>query len=744
MRNSFPERKDSMRKRTIIIPLFISLCFFLVTGIWAISIIQNFYYEERLDEARVLASGYAETLSVAMDAQRLLEQYLENTLNAAGLAVSNYPGSFNTDSLSEIARELNVDRIFIYDETLTLSYASDGLNLGWVPEEGHPVRQFFESSKTQYIEDIRKETGSGIPYKFGYYRDDHNVIIQIAVEAEKIYELDARFDSQHLLDQLSQLDNKIAIAYLDEQHTIISSTIQDVLGTYLDFEIYDIPSLAGSFRRIATEDGNYMALNVPMMQNDNSQGTLLLFYELDETEKLISIVSLVIISTILLVFLLEIWVLWGIYKKNQNIQFIAYHDELTGLPNHRYFNEFVSESHGSSLTCLMLNPRNFKAINILYGYSYGNEVLIHIADVLSALQLRQASLQAFRISDDRFIILMHSQSSEKQIDTLIGSLRLLATQYQDVSSLEFSIGIATTDTAGHDPSLLIKQASIALHATTDEIFIQQYNNSMEESLLRKDTIEQELKRAIRGEEGILSLAFQPIVEARDSSIHGFEALARMKSQKLGMISPMEFITLAEQRGLMVPLGDKIIDLATDFLQTIQERFDGNVNVAINVSALQMIEENFTSKLQKLAERKQINLYQVELELTESLFSQDLNLIAKRLKELRQLGIRISIDDFGTGFSSLSRLGSLEIDILKLDRLFVMALSEESEHDLVSDIISMAHHLGKKVVAEGVETTGQKRWLENAQCDLLQGYLFNKPLAPSDAILHLEQEKTHHA
>lgn len=218
----------------------------------------------------------------------------------------------------------------------------------------------------------------------------------------------------------------------------------------------------------------------------------------------------------------------------------------------------------------------------------------------------------------------------------------------------------------------------------------------------------------------------------------------MKSQKLGMISPMEFITLAEQRGLMVPLGDKIIDLATDFLQTIQERFDGNVNVAINVSALQMIEENFTSKLQKLAERKQINLYQVELELTESLFSQDLNLIAKRLKELRQLGIRISIDDFGTGFSSLSRLGSLEIDILKLDRLFVMALSEESEHDLVSDIISMAHHLGKKVVAEGVETTGQKRWLENAQCDLLQGYLFNKPLAPSDAILHLEQEKTHHA
>ncbi len=127
----------------------------------------------------------------------------------------------------------------------------------------------------------------------------------------------------------------------------------------------------------------------------------------------------------------------------------------------------------------------------------------------------------------------------------------------------------------------------------------------------------------------------------------------------------------------------------------------------------------------MAERKQINLNQVELELTESLFTKDLHLIAKKLKALRQLGIRISIDDFGTGFSSLSRLGSLEIDILKLDRLFVTPLEEAVGPSLATDIISMAHHLGKTVVAEGVETESQRSYLEEAQCDLLQGYFFQQ-------------------
>ncbi len=213
-----------------------------------------------------------------MDAQRLLEQHLENTLNSAGAAIKNYNGPFSTSILSTMTRDLNVDRIFIYNEELALSYASDGLHIGWVPEEGHPVRQFFHSDKTQYIEDIRMETGSGIPYKFGYYRDEPSLIIQIAIEAEKIYNLNARFDPQYLLEQFSQLDNKIAIAYLDEQHTIIASTIPSRLGTYLDFETYHIPLQSGSFKRITSEEGNFMVLNVPIEQKDNSPGTLLLFF----------------------------------------------------------------------------------------------------------------------------------------------------------------------------------------------------------------------------------------------------------------------------------------------------------------------------------------------------------------------------------------------------------------------------------------------------------------------------------
>ncbi|MBJ2356013.1 bifunctional diguanylate cyclase/phosphodiesterase [Sphaerochaeta sp. S2] len=744
MQGSFLKKRGGISKRSVIIPIILILVLFFAAGLYMISITRQFYFQEKVKEASLLARGYAKSLGIVIDAEYQLDQQMRSTLNVAGVRLSKYAEPFTNDVLAEFAEDLDVDVIYLYNQDLLLIHSSDNTYIGWEPEEGHPIQNFHKSGMRNFVEGIREDTVSGILYKYGYYRFPDNRMVQVGLRAETISELYAQFDPQYLINELMKYGNHTQIVYMDNEGKIIASSSPDYNEIMINATKHALPVLFGEYRNIEWAGTPYLVFRMPVQVKEVLSGSLLLFYDMRMAENLLAGLVLVISITLGLFFLLFSYSILHTYRKNKHIVTIAYHDELTGLPNHRYFNEFISESHGAPLTCLMLNPRNFKAINILYGYTYGNEVLIHIADVLSALQHRQASLQAFRISDDRFIILMHTQSSEKQIDALIGSLRLLANQYQDVSSLEFSIGISTTDTAGHDPSLLIKQASIALHATTDEIFIQQYDNSMEESLIRKDTIEQELKRAIRGEEGILSLAFQPIVEARDSSIHGFEALARMKSQKLGMISPMEFITLAEQRGLMVPLGDKIIDLATDFLQTIQERFDGNVNVAINVSALQMIEENFTSKFQELAKRKQINLYQVELELTESLFSQDLNLIARRLKELRQLGIRISIDDFGTGFSSLSRLGSLEIDILKLDRLFVMALSEESERDLVSDIISMAHHLGKKVVAEGVETIEQKQWLENAQCDLLQGYLFNKPLSTSDAILHLEQEKTHHA
>ncbi len=707
-----------------------------------ITIAREFYYQEKVKEASLLARSYAESLGIIIDAEYQLDQQMHSTLNVAGAILSKYAEPFTDEVLAEFAEYLEVDVIYLYNQNLELTHSSDSNFIGWQSEEGHPTQNFHASGMMSFVEEIRRNTTSGILYKYGYYRFPDNRMVQVGLLAETISELYAQFDSQYLINELMEHNIHAQIVFLDNAGQIIASSSPDYNEIMVNATKHNLPVMFGEYRNIEWEGTPYLVYRMPIRVKDVLSGSLLLFYDMRVAENLLSGLILVISITLGLFFLLFSYSIMHTHRKNQHIVTIAYHDELTGLPNHRYFNELVSESHSTPLTCLILNPKNFKAINLMYGYAYGNEVLIHISDILSALQNRQENLQVFRISDDRFIILMHSHERQKQTDALIASMQLLGSQYQDVNSLDFSIGIASSYTAGHDPSLLIKQASIALNATSEESFVQEYDSSMEELLLHNDTIEQELKRAIRGEEGILSLAFQPIVNAKSTNIYGFEALARLESPKLGTIPPLEFISLAEQRHLIIPLGDKIIDLATDFLHTIQEHFDENIHVAINISALQVIEKNFTSKLQKLAERKQINLNQVELELTESLFTQDLHFIASQLRELRQLGIYISIDDFGTGFSSLSRLGSLEIDILKLDRLFVTPLGETGDRSLVTDIISMAHHLGKQVIAEGVETEAQRHYLKEAHCDFLQGYLLSKPLAYSDAILLLEQETTY--
>ncbi|MGH0052776.1 MAG: putative bifunctional diguanylate cyclase/phosphodiesterase [Sphaerochaetaceae bacterium] len=740
MQSPFLKRRSGISIRSVIIPILLIMVLFFVAGFYIISTTRDFFYREKNDELALLARGYTESLGTVIAAEYQMDQQMYNTLSAAGTTIRNFKQPFTNEILFEMANDMNVDVMYLYNQDLVLINSSDDSHIGWKPEAGHPVQTFYESGLQSYVEEIRQNMVSGILYKYGYYRLPDERIIQIGLFTEPLSDLYAQFESQHLIDKLMAYSTHTRLAFLDTQGRVIASSDPTHIESLVSTTMTESPLHLDEYRRFSWEGQPYLVLHTSIQDNGTSGGSLLLFYEMTTVEEFLKRLFWVIVITMGMFFILFSYSIIHIHRKNQQIVTIAYHDELTGLPNHRYFQALVAGLSPIPLACLILNPRNFKLLNIMYGYSYGNEVLVHIADALVTLQEHLKTLQAFRLSDDRFIILMHSMESEEQLDSLCTSLQLLGTKYHEEDPLEFSIGIAFTETAGHDPSRLIKQASIALNATTSENPIQRYDSSMEELLLHNDTIEQELKRAIRGEEGILSLVFQPIVHAQDGSIHGFEALARMESPKLGLIPPLEFITLAEQRHLIIGLGEKILDLATDFLQAMQTRFDETIYVAINISALQIMEESFTHKLQDLAQYKQIDLRRVELELTESIFSGDIHHIASQLQNLHQLGVKISIDDFGTGFSSLSRLASLEIDILKLDKMFVSPLSKMKDQELVSDLISMAHHLGKHVIAEGVETENQRTYLQKVQCDLLQGFFFSRPVSFLDALSLLEHGK----
>jgi EAL domain-containing protein (putative c-di-GMP-specific phosphodiesterase class I) len=268
-----------------------------------------------------------------------------------------------------------------------------------------------------------------------------------------------------------------------------------------------------------------------------------------------------------------------------------------------------------------------------------------------------------------------------------------------------------------------------------------YDIEMEMEIIREQDIKSELARIAADEnDDTLFLQFQPIVDLKSNQISGFEALARMKTEKLGSIPPMEFIPIAEKTKLIIPIGKSIFMKSFSFLNRIKEIGYNNINISVNVSAIQVLEHNFAVDLLKIINDMQVDPENIIIEITESVFSSKYEDINKIFGELRNAGVKIAIDDFGTGYSSLAREQELNVDCLKIDKYFIDKLLEvHPDYAITAEVISMAHKMGHFVTAEGVEHESQKEYLLRNGCDSFQGYLFARPLDEDNAIKMLINE-----
>jgi EAL domain-containing protein (putative c-di-GMP-specific phosphodiesterase class I) len=266
-----------------------------------------------------------------------------------------------------------------------------------------------------------------------------------------------------------------------------------------------------------------------------------------------------------------------------------------------------------------------------------------------------------------------------------------------------------------------------------------FDLSMERRLLREEQIERDLRACIQDQAvADVFLVFQPIIEVKTERIVGFEALARMKSLELGVVSPLEFIAVAEKTQLIVPLGRRITRQACQFLARLNQNGHSDLKVSINISAVQLLRDDFVSDLLLIIAETGVQAARIWIEITESIFADNYGIINDKLQILSEHGIQVAIDDFGTGYSSLARERELNVSCLKIDKYFIDKLSElEPEQALTGDIISMAHRLGHIVIAEGVELECQKAYLIEHACDLMQGYLFSRPLPADEAITRLQ-------
>lgn len=423
----------------------------------------------------------------------------------------------------------------------------------------------------------------------------------------------------------------------------------------------------------------------------------------------------------------------------QRVLQLAYYDSLTELPNRQFFsdemNEMIFDNEASSFALIIIDIDNLKAVNDSLGYKAGDMVIENVAGILKKhLKLDQ---RLYRFGGDEFIIISKDIMAKEEIEVFIEGITSEFQQPFDIDGLGFSvtlsIGVAIYPIDGDNLDVILKHADTALnHAKQKgkngyEIFSFEMNKNLNERL----QLERELRHAITHDE--MELYYQPKLDISTRKIVGYEALLRWNHYKKGLIMPMEFIPLAEETGLIIPIGEWVIAEAVKQLKLWHDDGHDELMVSINLSARQLKDVHLVKFFKKLIKKSGVNPEMIELEITETAALYDINYAISILTELKALGLKVSLDDFGTGYSSLNYLRALPVDTLKIDKSFLTTNEDRQNIEIIKSVIALAHACEMNVVAEGVETTDQLAFLEKEQCDLMQGYLFSKPLPVAEAI-----------
>jgi diguanylate cyclase (GGDEF)-like protein len=409
---------------------------------------------------------------------------------------------------------------------------------------------------------------------------------------------------------------------------------------------------------------------------------------------------------------------------------LATRDSLTGLANRHHFNQRLANLSTAPLALFMFDLDNFKHVNDSLGHAAGDELLCEVAQRLSA-GLRPQDLLA-RLGGDEFALLLPG-ITEREAATQLGQ-RLQAALSQPCTvqdhrvDIHASIGVAFAPADAADAAALLKAADLALYEAkaAGRRTLRFFEAHMESSARHRADLLADLREALRLNQ--LVLHYQPQVDLASGALQGFEALVRWLHPTRGMVSPAQFIPLAEDSGLIVPLGRWVLERACADAAT----WPAHLSVAVNISAVEFERADLRHNVQEALAASGLPAARLELELTESTLLQDTEAAVKLLRDLRALGVRVALDDFGTGFSSLAYLRSFPLDKLKIDRAFIKTLDsadgDPAPSAIVRSIHGLAQALGLQVTAEGVETQAQQQVLQQIGCAQGQGYLFAKPLS----------------
>lgn len=737
--------KKKISLKTHVLPLIIILAAFVVSSFLIILTINSYLQKHMIEDSNEKAQIHSLQLTAAIESNRIANQLIKKQLTIAARVVKDQlesTGSLDHQQVLQLKDQLDLYSINIYNQEGRLLQSTSQIK-NWQAPEDHPVSIFIKGSADHYIEEIRRASETGVYLKYAYFKAKNQNIVQVSVLAEDIRSLTKAFCTQNLIDSIVGRDGIIESIYLDKNNQIVFCGDEDTPKSYILSPEEESYIKNNQIANIKTKSKGRSALETihPVYAEGEKQGSLIIFYDFNGVNALGIQISLIVLAVLIVIFIIYGYLRYKINIKNEEVEKLAYYDSISQVPNYQYLLKIMKESMAKDdsqhRTILIINHSNLHLVKMMKGQEALDELLR--AKTQELKDKMAPDDQIFRYSEDSFLIRRPGERSRKEeakfCEEILDSLETISQSSDAGKLIGRRIGVLELVPEDKHPTKILSYIDITINKIQklEDKSYWFFDRSIQDRLILDERIEIELRKMTYDcYEKEFYLEYQPQIDIKTGKIIGFEALARWNSPKFGRVPPMKFITIAENAQLIVSLGDWIFKEACLFTKKIEEKSD--FKVAINISAMQILREDFIDKVKETIKETGVNPENLEIEITESHFVSNHQLINDKFKELQSMGISISLDDFGTGYSSLSRLKDLNIDVLKIDKSFIDHIGHDEESVMfVEGILVLAKQLNIKTVAEGVETQDQLQILKDRECDIIQGYYYSKPLGEENAL-----------
>lgn len=725
-----------------------------MAGYIILGLIDTLLLKYMMEDSSKQVNVYTSRLSNSIYANNIINELLEDRLVSACNMILENEDNLSNDFLIGVSKNLKVDHIYWYDYQGKIIYtANDYLN--WQMNIGDPIYDFMVSHMDILVEPIRKAADSGIYTKYVQMKGKKG-FVQVGILAENIQEITNRFCPQVFVEELVEQENIEHVYYINNDNELLFC---DDYKSYKDIEIGPDEKSAIEQDRIyyarkTLDNKDVYEVLYPIYIDNKKMGTLIIIYSLKDFN--VIKIKFSQISVILLTFMFLTYGIMAIntVKKNNKIKELAYYDPITNIFNKNYFitymKDVIKKDAKNKKAILIIKFRNLELLKLNYGQNIVDKLLVKKTSKLSKLKVvKDVGENLFRYSKEALCICIENYEKKEDLievsNTILNSFETTTDNMENEELFSSKIIIFELNKNYKQIDRIINDIDIAI-GRMDEVNDERYiffDEKDRENIILNEKIEGELLKAHYTGYEEFYLLYQPQLDLQTNRIVGIEALVRWNSKLLGNIPPIQFINIAEKSKAINSLGKWVIMTACNFLKQLEDSSINDIMVAINISVIQLLHESFLDDISNIIMKTGINPKLLQFEITETNLMDNYEVVNSKLELLKEKGIGISLDDFGTGHSSLARLKNLNIDYLKIDKSFIDHIVSLDEDILINSIILLAKELNLKVIAEGIEMEVQREYLKNKNCDIMQGYLFSKPITQDEVtnLIKTINEKT---